>query len=140
MFWREYESQKMIKEWSFLSKIQNHISEKYLKENSTTVFNFLNSKFQCSRFSFKFLIQFFKVVVFPSNFWNTTIIWQVLRVILIFLQIGKNFKPCPFAKSTTFLFNLSNMWLKAFGKNSTLEEFQFLLQNLPNQVQFDDIS
>ena len=42
------------------------------------------SKFQGSGFSFKFWIQFFKVVVFPSIFWNTTMIWQVLRVVLNF--------------------------------------------------------
>ena len=48
--------------------------------------NFWFQKFKVVVFPSNFWIQFFKVVVFPSIFWNTTMIWQVLRVILNFSQ------------------------------------------------------
>ena len=49
--------------------------------------NFSISKIQSSMvFPSNFRIQFFKVVVFPSNFWNTTTIWRFFRVNLNFAQ------------------------------------------------------
>ena len=45
-----------------------------------------NTIFGSSRISFHFLNKKFKVVVFPSNFWKTAIIWQFFRVILNFSQ------------------------------------------------------
>ena len=42
-------------------------------------------KFKVVFFPLNFWIQKFKAV-FPSNFWNTTIIWQILKVILNFFQ------------------------------------------------------
>ena len=50
--------------------------------------NFWFQKFKVVVFPLNFWIQFFKVVVFPSYFWNTTIIWQIVRVILNFAQKG----------------------------------------------------
>ena len=48
------------------------------------VYDFKNSRYLVV-FHSNFWIQFFKIVVFPSYFWNT-IIWQVFRVILNFAQ------------------------------------------------------
>ena len=101
---------------TFLSKIQNHISEKSrrkivllsCKKSVKTQFlgvvefpsifliqffkvvvfpsNFWFQKFKVVVFPSNFWFQNFKVVVFPSNFWKTTIIWQFFRVILNFSQ------------------------------------------------------
>ena len=101
---------------SFLSKIQNRISEKtrrkiillsckkFVKTQflgvvefpsifliqffKVVVFpsNFWFQKFKVVVFPSNFWFQNFKVVVFPSNFWKTTIIWQFFRVILNFAQ------------------------------------------------------
>ena len=104
------------KEISFLSKVQNRISEKtrwkiillsckkFVKTQflgvvefpsilliqffKVVVFpsNFWFQKFKVVVFPSNFWFQNFKVVVFPSNFWKTTIIWQFFRVILNFSQ------------------------------------------------------
>ena len=106
---------------SFLSKIQNHISEKtrrkiillsfkkfvktqflgvvefpsifWIQFFKVVVFpsNFWFQKFKVVVFPSNFWFQNVKVVVFPSNFWKTTIIWQFFRVILNFSQECYNF-------------------------------------------------
>ena len=48
--------------------------------------NFWFQKFKVVVFPSNFWFRNFKVVVFPSNFWKTTIIWQFFRVILNFAQ------------------------------------------------------
>ena len=87
---------------SFLSKIQNCISEKtrrkiillsckkFVKTQFWGVVEF-PSIFQIQFlkvvvFPSNFWFQNVKVVVFPSNFWKTTIIWQFFGVILNFAQ------------------------------------------------------
>ena len=99
-----------LKKSSFLSKIQNRISEKtkrkiillsckkFVKTQflgvvefpffKVVVFpsNFWFQKFKVVVFPSNFWFQNFKVVVFSSNFWKTTIIWQFFRVILNFAQ------------------------------------------------------
>ena len=87
---------------TFLSKIQNHISEetrrkiillsckKFVKTQFLGVVEFpsilLIQFFKVVVFPSNFWFRNFKVVVFPSNFWKTTIIWQFFRVILNFAQ------------------------------------------------------
>ena len=89
-------------EFSFLSKIQNRISEKtrrkiillsckkFVKTQFLGVVEFpsifLIQLFKVVVFPSNFWFQKFKVVVFPSNFWKTIIIWQFFRVILNFAQ------------------------------------------------------
>ena len=87
---------------TFLSKIQNRISEKtrrkiillsckkFVKTQFLgvvvfpSIFWFQNIKVVV--FPSNFLFQNLKVVVFPSNFWKTTMIWQFFTVILNFSQ------------------------------------------------------
>ena len=94
----------LLNSWkiSFLSKIQNRISEttrrkiillsckKFVKTQFLGVVEFpsilLIQFFKVVVFPSNFWFQKFKVVVFPSNFWKTTIIWQFFRVFLNYAQ------------------------------------------------------
>ena len=60
-------------QYIFLSKIQNHITEKTEKK-----FYYFMAKFQGSGFSFQSLNQNIKVVVFPSISW-----FQNFKVVVI---------------------------------------------------------
>ena len=102
-FMRKYGNSKDLgQKMTFLTKIQNHISEKTRKKIVLLSFKkFVKTQFLgVVEFPSIFCIQFFKVVVFPSNFWfqnvkvvvfpsnfwKTTIIWQFFCVILNFSQ------------------------------------------------------
>ena len=64
---------------SFLSKIQNRTREKTVKK-ILLIYGKISSLW--------FFLPIFESTyqVFPSNFWNTTIIWRFFRVILNFAQ------------------------------------------------------
>ena len=84
--WRKnhYTSKFKIQIWR-----KNHSWAKFkivLVRKPGRKFYYFMTKFQGSCFSFQSLNQNIKVVVFPSNFWNTTIIWQFFRMILNFAQ------------------------------------------------------